>query len=150
MLKKVSLLVVLACLIGLVLGVGSYTFIYGKGYSYLSDDPKACVNCHIMRDQYESWSRSSHHNVATCNSCHTPENVYLKYFNKMENGFWHSLKFTTGDFKDPIRIRGHNFDISMNACFKCHSGLMNSTLHQEATDDGKSCVHCHKAVGHTH
>lgn len=141
---------ILACLLGLVTGIGSFTFFYGKGYSYLSDDPRACVNCHIMRDQYESWSKSSHHHVATCNSCHTPENIYLKYFNKAENGFMHSLKFTTGQFKDPIRIRKHNFDITMKSCFKCHSGLMNSTLHTEAIEGGASCVRCHREVGHTH
>lgn len=148
--RNFTLLVILASLLGLVIGVGSYTFIYGKGYSYLSDDPKACVNCHIMRDQYESWSRSSHHHVATCNSCHTPENIYMKYVNKMENGFWHSLKFTTGKFNDPIRIRQHNFDITMRSCLKCHSGLMGSTLHVDAIGEGRSCVHCHKNVGHTH
>lgn len=150
MLKNFSLMVLFAVLFGLVIGVGSYTFIYGKGYSYLSDDPKACVNCHIMRDQYESWSRGSHKAVATCNSCHTPENIYMKYFNKAENGFWHSLKFTTGNFKDPIRIRKHNFEITMNSCFKCHSGLMNSTMHSEAIGDGKTCVQCHRNVGHSH
>ena len=150
MLKGATLIIIFVVLIGLVLGVGSYTFIYGKGYSYLSDDPKACMNCHIMRDQYESWSKSSHHHVATCNSCHTPQNFYVKYFNKMENGFWHSLKFTTGNFKDPIRIRKHNFDITMNACLKCHSGLMESSSHKDPLESGRSCVHCHKDVGHTH
>lgn len=135
---------------GLVLGVSSYTFIYGKGYSYLSDDPKACVNCHIMRDQYEGWSRSSHHAVATCNSCHTPENIYFKYFNKMDNGFWHSLKFTTGQFKDPIQIREHNFNITMNACLKCHGQIFNSPSHQEPLGEGRSCVNCHRQAGHPH
>lgn len=148
--RKFTLLAIFACLLGLVLGVGSFTFIYGRGYSYLLDDPKACVNCHIMRDQYDSWRKSSHHHVATCNSCHTPQNIYMKYFNKAENGFWHALKFTTGTFNDPIRIRKHNFDIAMKSCFKCHSGLMESTLHSEALSEGKSCVNCHKAIGHSH
>ena len=43
------------------LGVSAYTFTYAEGFSYLSDDPKACINCHIMNDQYHSWSSSSHH-----------------------------------------------------------------------------------------
>lgn len=150
MFKKFSLFVFFACLLGLVIGVGSFTFIYGKGYSYLSDDPKACVNCHIMSDQYSSWSKGSHKNVATCNSCHTPENFYMKYINKAENGFWHSLKFTTGAYKDPIQIRKHNIDIAMQSCFKCHSGLMSSTLHSEAIADKKTCVQCHRSVGHSH
>lgn len=150
MLKNFTLLTLFAALIGLVIGVGSYTFIYGKGYAYLSDDPKACVNCHVMKDQFESWEKSSHKNVATCNSCHTPENFYMKYINKAENGFWHSLKFTAGNYKDPIRIRKHNFEITMNACFKCHSGLINSAMHADGISQGKTCVNCHRAVGHTH
>lgn len=144
------LIIILASMAGLVLGLGTTTFIYGKGFSYFQDDPKACVNCHIMRDQYDSWRKSSHHHVATCNSCHTPENIYMKYINKADNGFWHALKFTTGNFNDPIRIRQHNFDIAMKSCFKCHSGLMESTLHSEAMSEGASCVRCHREAGHTH
>lgn len=147
---NLTLLIVLVVLIGLVVGLGGFTFIYGKGYAYLSDDPKACMNCHIMRDQYESWSRGSHHAVATCNSCHTPESFYFKLFNKMENGFNHSLKFTLENYKDPIRIRGHNFDIAMKSCLKCHSGLMSNTLHAEGISAGRSCVQCHRDVGHGH
>jgi cytochrome c nitrite reductase small subunit len=30
------------------------------------------MNCHIMRDQFEGWSHSSHKAVAACNDCHTP------------------------------------------------------------------------------
>lgn len=135
---------------GIAIGLGLYTFIYAKGYSYFSNDPKACVNCHIMRDQYNSWSRGSHKQVTTCNSCHLPENIYYKYFNKAENGFMHSLKFTTGIYKDPLRIREHNFNITMRACLKCHGNLMSSTLHQAPMADNISCVNCHKDVGHQH
>jgi hypothetical protein len=28
----------------------TYTFVYAKGYSYLTNDPGACANCHIMAD----------------------------------------------------------------------------------------------------
>ncbi len=147
---KLILIFIFAGLIGLIIGAGSFTFIYAKGYAYFSDDPKACMNCHIMRDQYESWNRGSHHAVATCNSCHTPQNFFMKYVNKADNGFWHSLKFTTGYYKDPLQIRSHNFNITMKSCMQCHSGLMNSTLHQKGMDEGRSCVQCHRSVGHAH
>src|SRR3954463_3049893 len=52
---------ILAGLTGVALGLGSYTFYYGEGGSYLSTNPQACVNCHIMREQYDGWSKSSHH-----------------------------------------------------------------------------------------
>ena len=58
--------IVLAVLVGLLLGTGAFTFKYAEGLSYFSTDPKACVNCHIMTPQYDSWQKSSHHAVATC------------------------------------------------------------------------------------
>src|SRR5687768_12330901 len=74
---------------GGLFGLGCYTFVYAQGASYLSNDPKACVNCHIMRDHYDGWLKASHHAVATCNDCHTPHEIIPKYFSKAENGFWH-------------------------------------------------------------
>ena len=47
--------VVIAAGLGMLLGLGGFTFHYGEGLSYLSTDPAACVNCHIMQPQYESW-----------------------------------------------------------------------------------------------
>ena len=45
-------------------------FIYlvhaSKALSYLSHDPKACINCHVMNTQYATWQHSSHARVATC------------------------------------------------------------------------------------
>ena len=41
-------------LFGMLGGVGGFTFIYADGLSYMGSDPKTCVNCHIMRLQYDS------------------------------------------------------------------------------------------------
>ncbi len=35
--------------------------------SFLTDDPEACVNCHLMRSAYLTWRHSSHAEVAHCN-----------------------------------------------------------------------------------
>ncbi len=142
----VGLLVAVA---GLVFGTGTYTFVYGEGYSYFSDDPRACVNCHVMRDHYESWVKNPHGRVTTCNSCHAPEEIYLKYFVKAENGFNHSWKFTTGLYTEPIQIREHNFKITMKACLSCHGELFQDPG-KHAEIEGRSCVSCHQNVGHDH
>lgn len=89
--------------IGLATGLAAYTFVYARGYSYLLDDPAACANCHVMNPQMDSWVKSSHHAVATCNDCHTPKGAVGKYATKALNGWNHSLAFTTGDFDEPIR-----------------------------------------------
>jgi cytochrome c nitrite reductase small subunit len=143
---------VLALLIvfGVAAGVGSYTFIYAKGYSYLSNDPAACANCHIMNDQFDGWIKGSHRNVATCNDCHTPHDaVAAKYLAKASNGFWHSFGFTTGRFPEPIRIKPHNLEITERTCRYCHEEL---TVAIEGSHESKStttrCTQCHSGVGH--
>lgn len=62
----------LPVLIGMLTGAGGYTFYYAQGFSYFSNDPRACVNCHIMREQYDGWQKASHHGFAACNDCHMP------------------------------------------------------------------------------
>src|SRR5512139_1760454 len=101
--------IALAGLFGGVVGLGGFTFTYASGLSYLSNDPAACVNCHIMNDQWDRWNRGTHHAVATCNDCHTPhDSIVTKYAVKGINGFRHSLAFTTGNFPEPIQITDLN------------------------------------------
>ena len=138
--------VVAGVAIGLAAGAGIFTFVYAKGASYLSPDARACANCHIMRDQYEGWVRSTHHAAATCNDCHTPHDVVGKYTTKARNGFWHSLYFTTGDFHEPIRIKPHNRAIVERACRRCHQAVVHAI--DPVGRGALSCVRCHAAVGH--
>jgi cytochrome c nitrite reductase small subunit len=143
-------LLVSAVLAGLAIGIGGYTFVYARGYSYMTDDAQACANCHIMRDHYRAWTRSSHHAVAVCNDCHTPPGLVPKYMTKARNGFWHSFYFTTGRYPDPLRITPRNQDITERTCRKCHSELTES-IDPAHTDDGRgglACTRCHNEVGH--
>src|SRR5688500_18755253 len=98
----------LALGLGLVLGIGGYTFIYARGASYLTNDPRACANCHVMEEQFSGWIASSHRRVAVCNDCHTPHDPIGKYVTKARNGFWHSFYFTVGGFHEPIQITARN------------------------------------------
>jgi cytochrome c nitrite reductase small subunit len=138
-----------AVLIGLVIGLGSFTFVYAKGYSYLQDDPAVCANCHVMQDHYSAWLRSSHRNVATCNDCHTPhDSVISKYIVKGKNGFWHSFYFTTGTYPDPIRITPGNRTVTEGACRYCHGALVEAMDGGHHGADDVSCIRCHATVGH--
>jgi cytochrome c nitrite reductase small subunit len=134
---------------GTAAGVGAFTFGYARGYSYLLNDPAACANCHVMREQWEGWQKSSHRNVATCNDCHTPPGLVGKYATKALNGFNHSLAFTTGRFHEPIRANAMNQRIAREACAKCHASVVES-LHALGRDerDVSECARCHGAVGH--
>ncbi len=133
--------------IGVAAGGGLYTFVYARGFSYFSNDPAACANCHIMREHYDAWHRSSHRSVATCNDCHTPSGLLAKYLTKAENGFFHSLYFTTGDFPDPLRIRPRNHAVVEQACRKCHEPIA-AAIEAHPGGGRLDCVRCHDGVGH--
>ena len=115
-----------AVAIGLALGLGGFTFVYARGASYLTNDPEACGNCHIMREHLGAWVKSSHHAVATCNDCHTPHNFIGKYVTKASNGFWHSFYFTTGRFPDPLRITEGNREVTEGTCRYCHGDIVDA------------------------
>lgn len=139
----------LCVLAGVLLGTGAYTVRYAEGLSYLSTNPTSCVNCHIMREQYDGWQHGSHHAVATCNDCHVPHAFIPKYLVKAENGFWHSKGFTLQDFPEPIRLRPVSLKILEKNCVACHRDLVADILgHDSAGNQTPSCVHCHASVGH--
>jgi len=143
--------VILGVLFGALIGVGSFAFVYAKGYSYLLNDPAACANCHSMRTQYDAWIKSSHHSAATCNDCHTPHNLIGKYAVKANNGFFHSFYFTTGAYPDNIRITPFDLSVAEAACRRCHEAITQAidadTVHGHAR--GISCTRCHFSVGHS-
>jgi cytochrome c nitrite reductase small subunit len=134
-------------LLGVTIGLGLFTFDYAKGGSYFSDDPQACMNCHVMRDQFEAWQHSTHARVATCNDCHTPHEFPYKWIIKGINGFNHSAAFTLGNFPQPITIKDFNAQIVRHNCMGCHQALVSQIASLHA-DDPVDCIACHSAVGH--
>lgn len=133
---------------GLFAGGGGYTFLYAKGGSYLTNNPQACANCHIMQEEYDGWIKSSHRAVATCNDCHTPSGFFAKYFTKAENGWRHSRAFTTGDFPEPIRQIPRSRAITEQACRKCHADIVDAIEGPHRSGASISCIRCHRTVGH--
>jgi cytochrome c nitrite reductase small subunit len=147
--RTALLIVTLAATVGLAVGVGSFTFAYARGASYLTNDPTACANCHVMRAQYDGWLKSSHHAVAVCNDCHTPHALLPKYVTKASNGFWHSFAFTTGRFPDPIMIGGRNHRVTEGACRSCHADIVSAMTGPPHSGPGElDCARCHVSVGH--
>ncbi len=141
--------IVLGALLGVLVGTGAFTFRYAEGLSYFSTDPKACMNCHIMTPQYESWQKSSHHHVAGCVDCHLPHTFIAKYIAKAENGYHHSKGFTLQDFHEPIMIKGKNKQILQHNCVECHADMTHELFKRDVSDpDAVSCIHCHASVGH--
>ena len=142
------LLVLVGVAVGLAIGIGGFTFVYAKGASYLTDDPQACANCHVMEEQFAGWLRSSHRAVAVCNDCHTPKGHLAKYLNKSANGARHSWAFTTGWFHEPIAITAGNRQITESRCRDCHQAVSEAIIAAPAHGAGLSCIRCHGSVGH--
>ncbi len=167
--------VVLAAALGVALGLGTFTFVYAKGASYLSTDPAVCANCHIMGEHFTAWQRSSHRAAAGCADCHMPHDFVGKYLAKASNGFWHSLAFTTGAFPDPLQIKPQNRAITESTCRVCHADIVAAIdplgeatameirsgiagapasnrpqIHDGTVlaRDRESCIRCHTYVGH--
>jgi cytochrome c nitrite reductase small subunit len=140
--------VLLGTTLGLAIGVVGFTFVYAKGASYLTSNPEACANCHIMQEQYDAWLKSTHRNVALCNDCHAPASLIPKYYTKAQNGFFHSLAFTTGRHPDPIHIKAFNLSITEQACRRCHANIVDQIEGPHGGQAAISCVRCHNQVGH--
>ena len=149
--RRLLVPLILALTLGSLAGLGTFTFGYAQGFSYLSPDPNACTNCHVMQGHFDSWEKSSHHHVAVCNDCHLPHHPIGKWVTKADNGFFHSLAFTTGDFHEPIRIKARNRTVTNNACLHCHQGFVDSAMPHAtpaSNDQALLCIHCHDDVGH--
>ncbi len=144
-------MVLLGSLLGICAGTGVFTFGYAQGAVYLTNDPAACANCHVMREQYEGWMKGSHRKAAVCNDCHAPHSFFPKYYTKALNGFFHSLAFTTQRFPDHIQITPRNARITREACLHCHAEIVSGL---DAAHPGSTanidCVRCHRDAGHLH
>ncbi len=142
-------MLIAAAAVGILSGLGGYTFLYAEGLSYFSADPAACVNCHIMKPQYDSWQKGSHHTAATCADCHLPIDFVQKYIAKASNGYHHSRGFTLQDFHEPILIKESNGRLLQENCLRCHHDIVAEMLEGATSDaDAVRCVKCHADVGH--
>jgi cytochrome c nitrite reductase small subunit len=141
--------VLLAAALGLLGGLGAFTFQFAEATSYLSNDPRACANCHVMREQYDGWQKGSHHAVATCNDCHVPQDLLGKYWTKAEHGWRHSKGFTLQNFREPIRITPASLAVTRANCVRCHRELVDEIDGAHAAHGTpEECVRCHSHVGH--
>ncbi len=142
-----AILAALVAIVGGLFGFGFFTFTYAQGFSYMSDDPAACANCHVMRDIYDSYNRSSHKGIAACNDCHVPHDPIGHYALKAYDGWKHSKAFTLGEIPEPIRIEPFDKQIALGNCLRCH-GDMTSTMNHQGTAEATDCLRCHTGEGH--
>ena len=62
-------------IVSVMAAVGMFAYLVhaSKMFSYMSEDPKVCINCHTMNTEYATWQHSSHTEWTTCVECHLPQ-----------------------------------------------------------------------------
>jgi cytochrome c nitrite reductase small subunit len=136
-------------------GLSVFTFYISNAHSYLGDEPKTCVNCHIMAPQYTTWFHSSHREVTNCNDCHVPHNnIFNKYFFKAKDGLRHATMFTLRLEPQVIFIKDAGREVVHKNCIRCHSTLLtdsrlmayNMETHNFRME--RKCWDCHRESPH--
>ena len=142
-------------LLGVFSGLGLYILYISNATSYLSDDPRTCMNCHVMATQYATWEHSSHGRVANCNDCHVPQdNIFSHYAFKAKDGLRHSYVFTFRLEPQVIRIKEAGIGVVQKNCKRCHENLIQTVSIKDVdganykTGSGKLCWECHRETPH--
>ena len=145
----------IAFVLGTIGGMYAYLLYVSRAVSYLSDDPKTCVNCHVMTPQYKTWEASSHAQVAHCNDCHVPHNsVASKYFFKAKDGLYHASVFTLRLEPQVVRARAPSQKVIQQNCLRCHAQQVNDAKlavwvdHAQQKWEDRFCWDCHRSVPH--
>jgi cytochrome c nitrite reductase small subunit len=108
-------------LVGVALGAGLVVVRIANAASYLSDEPQACINCHVMTDAYASWQRGSHGHAAVCIDCHVPHSSFVaKYAYKAQDGLKHSYVFTRRREPQVLGLSARAVPVVQTNCVRCH------------------------------
>jgi cytochrome c nitrite reductase small subunit len=145
-----------AIVAGALFGLVLFLFYISNAGSYLSNDPKTCINCHVMNYEYITWFHSSHREKASCNDCHVPhDNVFNTYFFKAKDGLRHATVFTLRQEPQVIRIKEEGAKVVQENCIRCHNELITDRKilsYTKAFDhfrtEGRQCWECHREVPH--
>ena len=132
---------------GGICGLAVLASILTNATSYLGDDPKACINCHVMIPQFVSWERSSHREVAHCSDCHIPHDTFLnKWAYKFKSGAVDTDVYITHGEPKVITLKESSVETVKNNCIRCHAEqTMALRIHNE-TD--RKCWDCHREMIH--
>lgn len=142
-------------LLGAFFGLGLFIMQESKATSYLGDDPKTCINCHVMTPEYITWANSSHGDVTTCNDCHVPhDNIFRKYAFKAKDGLYHAAMFTLRAEPEVIQMHEAGQQVVKENCIRCHSNQVTDAKQStwiadhDAHRTDRQCWECHREVPH--
>ena len=142
---------------GVAVGLAVYVAYTSRVFSYLGNAPSACVNCHIMSASYQSWSKSSHRQWATCKDCHIPQSSRLAgLLFEAEDGIYHASQLLFTNQPPAVRPRAASVKVIQENCVRCHTQLNTAlvktgfaTFNDIKHGGQKACWDCHRQMPHT-
>lgn len=133
-----------------------------------------CISCHEMRDNvYVEYRNTIHYQNrtgvrATCPDCHVPKEWGPKLIRKIQasNEVLHKL---LGSIDTPEKFNAKRAQLAQHEwarmkannsqeCRNCHNfdfmdyveqNRRAAATHQQAVNEGKTCIDCHKGIAHT-
>lgn len=133
-----------------------------------------CISCHEMKDNvYAEYRNTIHYQNrtgvrATCPDCHVPKEWGPKMIRKIQasNEVLHKI---LGSIDTPEKFNAKRAELAQHEwdrmkgnnsreCRNCHNfqfmdysvqNTRSATRHQQAVNDGKTCIDCHKGIAHT-
>ena len=132
-----------------------------------------CISCHEMKDNvYAEYKNTIHYQNrtgvrATCPDCHVPKDWGPKMVRKIQasNEVLHKV---LGSIDTPEKFEAKRHELAQHEwdrmkrtdsreCRNCHNftymdyaeqNKRSSTTHQQAFNEGKTCIDCHKGIAH--
>ena len=132
-----------------------------------------CISCHEMKDNvYAEYKNTIHYQNrtgvrATCPDCHVPKDWGPKMVRKIQasNEVLHKV---LGSIDTPEKFEAKRHELAQHEwdrmkrtdsreCRNCHNftymdyaeqNKRSSATHQQAFNEGKTCIDCHKGIAH--
>lgn len=158
----IAFLVILGLIIGVALSFGSAVAIKA------TSDKNYCGSCHSMKPMIEAYSHDVHGGAnpqgieVKCVDCHLPHDgvanyIYTKAKAGINDVYGEYFKDTSKIDWEKLRKEREHYTYD-SACLACHTNLKDSTESNLKTVNAhrsyflgqteKTCVGCHKNVGH--
>lgn len=154
-------------------GVFVALFLAGfNGFADITNRTEFCVSCHEMQMNYTEYKKSIHYVNRTgvraeCADCHVPKAFGPKLVAKVvaAKDVWHTMlgtvdteeKFNARRLEMAKRVWAKMGATGSRECRNCHrfdgmdleqQGRRSRQKHDQAMQEGKTCVECHKGVVH--
>ncbi len=135
----------LLVLVGVALGIAVLVGRLSNATSYLSDEPEACLNCHVMTNAYATWQRGSHARVAKCTDCHLPQvGPVTQTSFKAQDGMRHSYAFTLRLEPEVLHLNTKAVPVVQANCLRCHENQFFMVRLAESAE--RPCWDCHQSM----